>query len=79
MLHQQRIARHQIRSRDTRQLIVGEVPRLDAEEHAQRFILDKGLTLIYLQFLRCQEPLRIVGIVVQNIGAQFDFSLGLPE
>ena len=39
VLHQQDVTRHQVRTGDPRKLIIGEVPRFDAEDHADRAAL----------------------------------------
>ena len=43
MLDHQHVAGHQVRPGDARELVVGEVPGLDAEDHADRAALHMGL------------------------------------
>jgi hypothetical protein len=42
VLHHHDIARHQVGRGKTRELVVGKVPGLDAEEHAERAAFDHG-------------------------------------
>ena len=48
VLHHQRIAGHQVRAGDARELVIGEVPGLDAEDHADRAALHVRLALVGL-------------------------------
>src|ERR1700730_10857168 len=79
MLHDQRVAEHEIGAGDACELIVGEVPRLDAEEHAQRRVFDYGFAARHLQLFGGQKRLCVVRVVLQNVGAQVDLAPRLGE
>src|ERR1700685_541485 len=44
MFYQQDVAGHKMRTRDPRELIIGKVPRLDAEDHADGAALHMAVT-----------------------------------
>jgi hypothetical protein len=60
VFHHDDIAGHQIGRGKTGELVVWKVPRLDAEEHAERTTFNHGLTRLGLELLRSQH-LRMKG------------------
>src|SRR5699024_4908312 len=72
---------HEVGARDPSQLVVGEVPRLYAEEDADRVIDDDrftGVRELGVHPFRGEELLRVVRVVVQDGRGQLDFLLALP-
>ena len=74
VLHQHDIAGHQVRAGESGELIVGEVPRLHAKEHAERAAFDDGFPEIRIQELGPKEALGVLRIVFQNVRAEHHFS-----
>ena len=74
VLHHQDVARHQVRTGDTRQLVVRKVPWLDTEDHADRAALHVRLPDGRMKFYRCKEALGVLGIVGENASAELHLS-----
>ena len=77
VLHHHDIARHQVGRGKARKLVVGKVPRLDAEEHAERAAFDPGFARTRLEVLWCEEALGVLGVVVDDVRAERHFAAGL--
>ena len=74
------IARHQCRCRKTRDLVVGKVPRHDAQNHAERdFAHHRSPALVVRNFLVSAELGAMVGVVVENLYDVIDLSFALFE
>ena len=58
VLHQQDVARHQMRTGDPRKLVIGKVPGLDAEDHADRAALHVGFAEGRMQLRRAPGSAR---------------------
>ena len=67
MFYHQYIARHQMRPRDTRQLIVRKVPWLDTEDDADRAALHMAFAQRRMQLFIRKEALCILGVIGENI------------
>ena len=74
VLDDQDIAGHQLRSGDAGELVVGEVPGLDAEDHTDRLGFDHGSRRFW-QLLGGEERLGAVGVVVEDRCRQADLCL----
>ena len=79
VLHQQGVARHQMRTGDPGKLVIGKVPGLDAEDHADRAALHVAFAERRMEFLVGQEMLGILGVVGEDLGAELDFSARLVD
>jgi len=79
VLHDHRVADHQVQPGDAGELIIGVVPRLDAEDHAERGVLDHSLTTGDCQILGRQEGLGVVGIIFEDVGADVDLTASLGD
>jgi hypothetical protein len=79
MLHHDDVADHQIRGDEARELIVREVPGLDAEEHADRTALDGCVAGVWSKCLRRQEAFGALGVVVDDVGAESDFTAAFGD
>ena len=79
MLDHQNIARHQMRTRDARKLVVGEVPWLDAEDHPDRAALHMALAQGRMQFFIRKEALGILGVVGEDLGAELHLAARLVD
>ncbi len=79
MLDHQRIAGHQVRTGDAGELIIGEIPRLDAEDHADRARFHVRFTDRRVEFDGRQKTLGVLGIVGENPGAELDFGAGFAD
>ena len=66
VLHHQGVARHQMRAGDSRQLVVGEVPGLDAEDDTDRAAFHVGFADGRVQLHRCEEALGVLGVVGED-------------
>jgi hypothetical protein len=77
VLHHHDIARHQVGRGKARELVVGKVPGLDAEEHAERAAFDLGFARTRLEVLGCEEALGVLGVVVDDVRAERHFAAGL--
>jgi hypothetical protein len=63
-----------MRSRKTRQLIVRIVPRLHADEDAERGIFDVSFTGSRVELAGSEKRFRIVGVILQDGRAQLHLS-----
>ena len=80
VLQNDRVADHQVRGREPGDLVVGEVPRHDAEQRADRLLADqrrapgpraeRGVL---------QQRRALVGVVLVDADHQHDLALGLPD
>src|ERR1700722_11750228 len=77
MFHHNDITRHQVGRGKARKLVVGKVPRLDAEEHAERAAFDFCFARTRLEVLWCEEAFGVFGIVVDDVRAEHHFAAGL--
>ena len=77
MLHYQRIAGHQVRPRDAGQLIIGEIPWLDAEDYANGAALHVCLAVGRMELHRSQKALTILRIVGEDVRAERDLAASL--
>jgi hypothetical protein len=75
----QHVAGHQMRSSDTGELIVGEVPRLDAENHADRAALHMCIADAGMELLRLQEAFGVLCVIGEDVGAEFHFAPRLAD
>ncbi len=67
VLHQQDIAGHQVRTGDPGKLVVGEVPGLHAEDHADRAALHVSFAERRMELHRSQETLGVLGVVGEDV------------
>src|ERR1017187_974737 len=79
VLHHDDIARHQVGRGKTRELVVGKVPGLDAEQHAERATFDLSFARARLEVLWCEEALGVLGIVVEDVRAEHHLAPGLGD
>ena len=73
MFYQQDVAGHQMRTRNPRELVVGKVPRLDTEDHADRAALHMPDPKGRMQFDVRKEALGILGVVGEDRRTELDF------
>ena len=69
VLHHQDVARHQMRTGDAGKLVVGKVPGLDAEDHADRAALHMGFADGRMELHRRQEALGVLGVVGEDVAS----------
>src|ERR1017187_10859457 len=79
VLHHDDIALHQVGRGKTRELVVGEVPRLNAEQHAERATFDLGFARTRLEAFGCEEALGVPGIVVEDVRTERHFASSLVD
>ncbi len=79
VLHHQRVAGHQVRPGDAGELVVGEVPGLHAEDHADRAALHMRFADRRVQLDGGQEAFGVPGVVSENPRAEFDLATGLAD
>ena len=81
MLEHDRVAQRQVRAGEARHLVVGVVPRHDAEQHADRSAPDDraALALDQLDGLVGEELLGVVGVVAVDRAAEIDLAERLVE
>jgi hypothetical protein len=79
MLDHHDVSRHQVRGYESRQLIVGEIPRLDAKQYADGAALDGRLARMGRQCFRCQECFGMLSIVVDNVRAESNFTPAVSD
>lgn len=75
VLEQQGIASGQLRSQDAGDLVVGEIPRLDRQDHAQRLVHQQRVAfgrIGHRQFLRCQQGFGVLHVVLKDARGQLD-------
>ena len=74
VLHEERVAGHQLRARNSRELIIGKVPRFDSEKHADRAALHVGGPDDRLERRRGEKTLRMLGVVREDLRTEFDLA-----
>jgi hypothetical protein len=76
VLEQDRVADRQVRAREARHLVVGEVPRHDPEQGAVRAAADVGraVAVEQLDLLVGQQLGRVVGVVLVDRGAEVELA-----
>ena len=79
MFHHHRIARHQMRAGDAGKLVIGEIPRLDAEDHADRAALHMRFAIGRVERDGREEALRILGVIGHDPRAELDFAPRLAD
>ena len=80
MLEDDCVAQQQVRRRKTGDLVVGEVPRHDAQKRAQWFLADDGqLGTLGGQVFIGEELVGVLGVPAVDIGNDVDFRLGPPS
>ena len=81
VLEQDRVADHQVRAGEARHLVVGVVPRHDAEQHAHRAAAHEGraLSVGELDRLVREQRLRVVGVERVDVDAEVDLAHGLLD
>ena len=77
VLDDQDIASHQLRPGDAGELVVGEVPGLDTEQHADGRAFHVRFANLWVQLSRCQEGLGMLGVIGQDVAAESDLSARL--
>ena len=70
----QRVAGHQLRPGHAGELVVGEIPGLNAKQHAHRAAFHMRLPDLGVQLGRRQKGLGVFGVVGQDVGAELDFT-----
>jgi hypothetical protein len=79
VLDDQHVAGHQLRARHARQLVVREVPRLHAEQHAERAALHVRMADLGIELRRRQELLGVLRVVGQDVRAELHFAARLVD
>jgi len=79
MLDHHYVARHQVRRGKSRELIVRTIPGLNAEDYSNWAAFDHGFARTGLQVFWREESLRVLGIVVDDVRTEFNFTTGLVE
>ena len=81
VLQQDRVADDQVRPREAGDLVVGEVPRHDPQQDAERAAADDGrpLTTEELDRLVRHQRFRIVGVELVDRRAEVDLAARLPD
>jgi hypothetical protein len=82
MLQKQGVAGGQLRREDAGDLIIGEIPRLDGEQDAERLIGEHRLALGWIenrQLLGLEQLLGIAHVVFQDLRGELDLGLRLGE
>ena len=75
VLEQDRVADHDVRRREAGDLVVREVPRHDAEQHAERRPADDGGALAQdVDRLVARDLLGVVGVVLGDVGGEVDLA-----
>src|SRR6202000_729147 len=78
VLDDYRIANHELWPGDPGELVVGEIPRFDAEDHAERLGLD-ACTLRFGDRLRLQIALSTHCVIVENRGRERNLATRLGD
>ena len=75
-LQQDRVADHEIRAGEACHLVVGEVPRHDPDQRADRRLADQGRPVSgkQLDWLVREQFLRAVGVEAVDVGAEVDLA-----
>lgn len=79
VLEQHRVADDEVGRSKTHDLIQRVVPRLDAEQDAQRRVQHGGFTLRHRDGLGFEEARALLAVVVEDAGGERDFALGLAQ
>ena len=79
MLHQQDIARHQVRTGDAGKLVIRKVPGLDAEDHADRTALHMAFAEAWMEFDGRQEAFGVLGVIGEDARAELHLAAGLVD
>nr|WP_263971466.1 hypothetical protein [Pseudoclavibacter chungangensis] len=82
MLEQHRVSRGHLRGRDADDLVVGEVPRLDGEQHTERLVHELHVLTaeaLRRQVARLQELGALVDVVLEDLRRQLDLGLRLGD
>src|SRR6266542_4125336 len=74
MLHKEYIAGHQLRRGKSRELIVGIVPGLNADQHTERGVFKARVSDFRFDDLWRKEGLPIVCIVLKHGSAKFNLT-----
>ena len=77
MLDHDHVAGHQVGRGKAGDLVIRVVPRLDAKQHADGAAFDHRFTARRGDFLGGQKGLGVLGVIVQDGGAQGDFAQAL--
>src|ERR1700730_7804640 len=77
VLHEENIADHQLRRGKSREMIVGIVPGLNADQHTERGVLKARVSDFRFDDLWRKERLRIVCIVLKNGGTKLNLTTTL--
>ena len=67
MFYHDNVTRHQVGRRNARELIIGEVPRLDAIDDAKCLAYHHGLTFHRIERPRREEVLGFFGIIGEDV------------
>jgi len=78
VFHQYNVARHQVRTGDPGKLVVGKVPGLHTEDHADRAALHVAFAETRMQLHRRQEALGVLGIIGKDVRAEFNLAAASP-
>ena len=70
VLREHDVASHKLRGHHARRLIEGEIPRLDAVDHADRLVDECAFAFFRVVLLRGQNPSSFFGVVVEDLGAK---------
>ena len=68
-----------MRTGDARELVVGKVPGLDAEDHADRAALHMGFAEGRMELHGRQEALGVLGVVGEDLRAELHFAARLAD
>ena len=79
MFHHQDIACHQVRTGDTSKLVVGKIPRLHAEDHANRAALHMGFAVGRMELHWRKKALGILRVVGEDSDAELDLAARLVD
>ena len=79
VLHHDDVARHHVRTGDSRQLIERKVPGLDAEDHADRAALHVGCSDCRMKLFRSQEAFAIFSVVGENVRTEIHFTTSFVD
>ena len=79
VLHQHDVARHQMRTGDPGKLVVGKVPGLHAEDHADRAALHMAFAETRMQLHRRQEALGVLGVIGEDVRAELHLAAGFAD
>ena len=69
VFYQHDIARHQMRTGDPRQLVIGEIPGLDAEDHADRAALHVTFAEGRMKLHIGEKSLGVLGVIGEDVAS----------